>query len=161
MLNSVSKLLNFTALLCVGAVAIALISQYVYGMQPCAWCVLQRLIYLSIAIVCWLGVLARNRAAARSVAALVAVALSVGGMAAAWYQYRVAANLFSCDQTFADRFMVNSGLDAHVPWLFGIFASCMDAKVEVLGLEYALWSLMLFFVTGLLCATALVRGIRA
>ncbi|MGE8618648.1 MAG: disulfide bond formation protein B, partial [Achromobacter spanius] len=30
--------------------------------------------------------------------------------------------------------------------IFGIFATCMDAKVQVLGLEYALWSLALFVV---------------
>ena len=160
MLNSVPKLLKLIALLCIAAVVTALISQYVFGMQPCAWCVLQRLIYLSIAIVCGVGLLSERMAAARTAATGIALAFSAGGMAAAWYQYRVAANLFSCDQTFADRFMVSSGLDANVPWLFGILASCMDARVEIMGLEYALWSLMLFAVISLLCVAALIRSAR-
>ncbi|NYT60935.1 disulfide bond formation protein B [Alcaligenaceae bacterium] len=156
--NGTSKLLHLIALLCVAAVAIALVSQHVFGMQPCAWCVLQRLIFIAIAIVCWLGLLLGRRSAGiRRLAALLVATLSVGGIIAAWYQYTVAANLFSCAQTFADRFMVQSGLDAALPWLFGIFATCSDAKVSLLGLEYALWGLGLFVVTGVLAAVALLR----
>ena len=70
----------------------------------------------------------------------------LSGIAAAWYQYSVAANMLSCDQTFADRFMTGIGLESAVPWLFGIYATCMDAKVPVLGIEYALWSLALFVI---------------
>lgn len=156
--NSTSKLLHIIALLCVAAVAIALVSQHVFGMQPCAWCVLQRFIFLVIALVCWLGLLLGRRSAIMGrVTALLAVLLSAGGIAAAWYQYTVAAHMFSCDLTFADRFMVKSGLDASLPWLFGIFATCMDARVSLLGLEYALWGLGLFAVTGILAIMALLR----
>lgn len=158
MSNCTSKLLHVIALLCLAAVAIALVSQHVFGMQPCAWCVLQRLIFLAIAAVCWLGLLLGRRIAAIGrISALLAALLSIGGIAAAWYQYTVAANLFSCDMTFADRFMVKSGLDANVPWLFGIFASCMDARVDLLGVEYSLWGLGLFIVTGVLALIALLR----
>ncbi|NGM88391.1 disulfide bond formation protein B [Parapusillimonas sp. SGNA-6] len=150
-----STLLHLIALLSVAAVAVALVSQHVFGMRPCAWCVFQRLIFLAIAAVAWLSVLAgRYTAVLRRAGAVVAALLSVGGIVAAWYQYTVAAKLFSCDLTFADRFMVQSGLDSGVPWLFGIFASCMDARVELLGVEYALWSMGLFVVTGILAAVA-------
>ena len=154
MSTTTSRLLSLIALLCLAAVAIALVSQHVFGMQPCAWCVLQRLIFLAIGAVCLLGVLLgrRNNATAR-IAAGVSAVLSVGGIAAAWYQYTVAANMFSCDLTFADRFMVQTGLDAALPWLFGIFATCMDARVDLLGLEYALWGLGLFCVTAVLSIT--------
>lgn len=146
------------ALLCLAAVAIALVSQHVFDMQPCAWCVLQRLIFIAIAIVCGLGLLAgRIAAGLRRIAALVAVLLSVAGVATAWHQYTVAAKLFSCDMTFADRFMVTSGLDGALPWLFGIYASCMDARVDLLGIEYALWGLGLFVVLGVMGLFALLR----
>jgi disulfide bond formation protein DsbB len=56
----------------------------------------------------------------------------------------VAAKLLSCDQTFADKFISATGLDGAVPSVFGIYATCMDAVVKVLGVEYALWSLALF-----------------
>lgn len=143
----------------VGAVGIALISQHVYDMPPCAWCVLQRLIYLGIAVICWLGLaVSRVRPSAARATCAIAVIAAAGGMVAAWYQYTVAAEMFSCAHTFADRFMVQSGLDAGVPWLFGIYATCMDARVELLGIEYALWSLALFAILALLgLAGALMR----
>ena len=75
-----TRLLNLIALLCVAAVAVALVSQHVFGLRPCAWCVLQRLIYLAIAVVCWLGVLLARFSALRQLASAVAAALGIGGM---------------------------------------------------------------------------------
>ncbi|MGB6102581.1 MAG: disulfide bond formation protein B [Pusillimonas sp.] len=156
-----ARTLHLTALLCVAALTVALVSQHVFDMQPCAWCVLQRLIFAVIALVCWLGLLAgRIAAGLHRLAALLVLGLGAGGAVAAWYQHTVAAKMFSCDMTFADRFMVQSGLDANVPWLFGIFASCMDARVDLLGVEYALWSLGLFVLIAVLGLLALLRRAR-
>ena len=156
-----SRILHLIALLCVTALTFALVSQHVFDMQPCAWCVLQRLVFAVIALVCWGGLLAgRIAAGLRRLAALLVIGLSIAGVTAAWYQYTVAAKMFSCDMTFADRFMVQSGLDANVPWLFGIFASCMDARVDLLGIEYALWSLGLFVVMAVLGLAALLQRAR-
>lgn len=139
------RLLRLIALFCFGAVGLALVSQHVFDMPPCAWCVMQRLIYLVIGVIALVGGFGGGRALTRLCGALAAL-LSLSGIAAAWYQYSVAANMLSCDQTFADRFMTGIGLESAVPWLFGIYATCMDAKVPVLGIEYALWSLTLFVV---------------
>lgn len=124
----------------------ALVSQHVFGMMPCAWCVFQRLIYLAIAAACALGAIGNPGKFRVRMGLLATLALSAGGIMAARYQINVAANMFSCAQTFADQFMTRSGLDGGVPWLFGIFASCMDAKVDLLGVEYAVWSLTLFWI---------------
>ncbi len=154
MFSSRQRLLLLIAVLCFAAVGLALVSQHVFDMPPCAWCVLQRLIYLAIGVVALAGAFAG--AIARVCAALGAL-LGVGGIAAAWYQYDVAAQMFSCSQTFADRFMSGSGLDGAVPWLFGIYASCMDASVDLLGVEYVLWSLALFVVLVIAALRALLR----
>ncbi|CAB3946918.1 Disulfide bond formation protein B [Achromobacter insolitus] len=139
------RLLRLIALFCFGAVGVALVSQHIFDMPPCAWCVMQRLIYLVIGVIALVGGFGGGRVLTRLCGALTAL-LSLSGIAAAWYQYSVAANMLSCDQTFADRFMTGIGLESAVPWLFGIYATCMDAKVPVLGIEYALWSLALFVI---------------
>ena len=55
--------------------------------------------------------------------------------------------------------MTGIGLDGSVPWLFGIYATCMDAVVPVLGIEYALWSLALFVILLVMAlAAAFGRG---
>lgn len=135
------RLLWVIAVFCFSAIGIALISQYYFDMPPCAWCVLQRLIFLVIGVIALIG--ANVRVFARLCTGLCAL-FAISGMAAAWYQYDVAAHMFSCDLTFADQFMNASGLDASAPWLFGIYASCMDAMVDLFGIEYALWSLAMF-----------------
>jgi len=152
-----SRLLHLVALLCVGAVGFALISQYAFDMRPCAWCVFQRLIYLVIALVCWLSLGLQNLHALVQTGKLLVPALALGGAVSAWYQVDVAAEMFSCDLTFADRVMVQSGLDGALPWLFGIQAACIDARVSLLGVEYAIWSLILFLVLTLLGILALAR----
>ena len=140
------------------AVFIALISQYQFDMQPCAWCVFQRFIYLLIASVCFAGVFIFPSRLGRAVTAAVSLGLCLGGITAAWYQAQVASNSFSCAQTLADQFVSRLGLDETMPWLFGIYASCMDARVKVFGLEYAYWSLFLFVMLGAM-STALIRGV--
>jgi len=142
------------AALCLAAVGVALVSQYHYDMPPCAWCVLQRLIYLVIAALALAGALAPERA--RRVVLLTCLLLAAAGIVAAAYQHSVAAQSLSCAMTFADRFMTATGLDAALPWLFGIYATCMDAAVTVLGVEYALWSLTLFAAIGAVALAGLV-----
>ena len=154
--SSRKRLLLLISSLSFAAIGVALVSQHVYDYPPCAWCVFQRLIYLAVGVVALLG--AAGGAVAARIAGVLAAILSAGGMVAAWYQYTVAARMLSCDQTFADRFMVSTGLDGAVPWLFGIFATCMDASVEVLGVEYALWSLALFAIVLLLSLATIFRG---
>ena len=156
-----NRILHLIALICVASVGAALVSQHMFGMPPCAWCVFQRLIFLAIALVCWAGVLlSRWVRPARPLAAMLAVLGAVGGLVAGWYQHTVAAQMFSCDRTLADRFMVDSGLDAGIPWLFGIFATCMDARVELLGVEYVVWAMMVFVIVGALAVTALLKARR-
>lgn len=146
-----TRLLHLIAVICVAAVAAALASQHLFDMPPCAWCVFQRLLFLVIAVVCWAGVLlARIWPPAPRVAGGLTGLIAVGGVISGWYQHTVAAQMFSCDRTFADHFMVNSGLDAAIPWLFGIFATCMDAQVKLLGVEYVLWAVATFVLVGIL-----------
>lgn len=145
------------AFLCLAGVGIALVSQYGFDMQPCAWCVLQRLILLVIALICILSMLAPGSRSIRALAAFMVCALGIAGMIAAWYQYTVASQMFSCDQTFADKFIADLGLDAALPQLFGIYATCMDARVSILGIEYALWALALFGLCTLLGLVSLMR----
>ena len=147
--------LALIALFSFGALAAALVSQYVFFMQPCAWCVLQRLIYLVIGVLAMVGLIG-GRPLAR-LAALLAAALSICGLVAAWYQYSVAAHLETCAQTFADRFISGLGLDASVPKLFGIYAMCKDAMVKVLGVEYVVWSMALFALILLVALAALFK----
>jgi len=144
------------ALACLAAVGAALLSQHAFGMQPCPWCVLQRVIFLAIAIACGLG-LAWRSAAGRRAGAGVALLFALGGVAAALWQHFQAAASASCNLTLADKIVSRwLQLDALAPDVFEARASCADAAVDLLGVPYDFWSLALFVAI----AVVLVRLLR-
>ena len=126
------------------AVLIALISQHVYDMQPCAWCVTQRMLYLLIAALSFWRSRGQSSRTKLAVFFALIIAVALAGVTAALYQAQVASHSFSCAQSLADQIMTKTGLESALPWLFGIYASCMDARITLFGLEYAYWSLALF-----------------
>lgn len=134
------------------AVAAALVSQHVFDMQPCPWCVLQRVIFVAIALVALAGWLVHAAAPRRLFAALVLV-LAGCGVAAALWQHFVAASSVSCNLTLADRIVSALGLDSLEPRVFAAYASCADAAVKLLGISYEFYSLALYL---LLAAAALL-----
>lgn len=143
---------------CIAAVGIALVSQHVYGMQPCPWCVLQRVIFVAIAIACVTGLLWRG-AMGRRIAGGLSLALALGGIAAALWQHFQAASSASCNLTLADRIVSNwLGLDSLWPDVFSPRASCAEAAVDLLGVPYDLWSLALFVVIALALLRLLSGG---
>jgi disulfide bond formation protein DsbB len=143
------------ALVCAAAIAAALVSQHVFDMQPCPWCVLQRLIYVLIGMA-GLAAWAANAVPLRRVALVLALLLAGSGVAAALWQHFVAAASASCNLTLADKILAQLGLDASLPEVFQPRASCADAAVDLLGVPYALWSLALFVLLG----AAAVFGLR-
>ena len=145
------------ALLSLGALAAALVSQHVYDMQPCPWCVLQRGIFVVIALACVLGLLWRS-AAGRITSASLIFLLSASGVAAAAWQHFVAAKSASCNLTLADKIVSALKLDTLLPAVFSATASCADAAVNLLGVPYAFWAMGLF--AGL-AAAGLRQMIRA
>ena len=154
---SASRLLLAMAALCVAAVGIALVSQHVFDMQPCPWCILQRIIYLAIAALCLIGAAVSAGLVRRGIGVLTLL-LALGGGASALYQDLVASKSASCNLTFADRVISALGLDGTCPPLLQVTANCSDAAVSVLGVPYAYWSLALFIVMAAASLSVVMRG---
>jgi disulfide bond formation protein DsbB len=152
---SSAPLFAFVAIASFGALIAALVSQHAFGMDPCPWCTLQRLIFLAIGAFALLGLVWRGAAGSR-VAGTFALLLAACGFAAALWQQLVAARSASCNLTLADRIMAASQLDRLLPDVFEARASCADAAVSLLGVPYGYWSAALFVV----CAVALLRILR-
>lgn len=140
---------------CLAAVAAALVSQHVFDMQPCPWCILQRLVFVLIGLAALAAAFAGG-VVRRLLGALV-VLLALAGVAAALYQNLVASKSDSCALTLADRLVRSLGLDRALPPVFEVRGNCADAAVDLLGVPYELWSLALFVLLGL-GALRLLRG---
>lgn len=130
-----------------GAIAAALFTQHALDMQPCPWCVLQRLVFAVVGLVALCG-LAWRSPLGRGMAALLILLLSASGVAAALWQYFVAAPGASCNLTLADRIVSGLRLDALLPAVFQATATCADAAVNMLGVPYEAWSLGAFVLIG-------------
>lgn len=147
------------ALICLGSMAAlgaALIAQHQFGIRPCAWCVMQRGVFLLIGLVAGLAWLARGQRLLRSLGLILVLALAVAGVAAAGFQHEVANKLASCDLTLADRIV--SGLDLETLWpsVFMVTATCADAaQYRLLGLGYEIWSGLLYLGIAVLAFLAL------
>ncbi len=151
---------------CLGAVGAALVSQYAFDMQPCPWCILQRVQFLAIALVCGVALMTQ-RVVPRLLFCVLALLLSLAGMATALWQHFVANNAFSCSLSLADRIISGLALDQLMPAVLAPRAGCTDGRVELWGVSYELWSLTLFgIIAGVLGTIVLTlcrsvgRGLR-
>jgi disulfide bond formation protein DsbB len=151
-----TALLLGMAVLSLGAVAVAIWTQHALGMEPCPWCVLQRLIFVAIALVI-LPALVWRRGFVQFTSALLALALALSGVAAALWQHFVAAVSSSCNMTLADHIVSGLGLDGLLPEVFQARASCADAAVRLWGLPYEAWSLILFMLLSMLALRMVMR----
>ena len=147
------------AVLCVLAVAAALVSQHVFDMRPCPWCILQRLIFLTIALLCVVAAFVPARRVRIGLHALTLLA-AVSGIVAAVYQHEVASKMFSCNLTFADTVINTLGLESLWPAMFQVTATCAEAAVSLLGVPFEFWSLALFALLALAAAALLLRSVR-
>ncbi len=147
------------AVLSLGAVAVALVSQYRFGMQPCPWCTLQRLLFLLIAALALVSAWRPTGWTARISVGLCLLFVGAGVASALW-QHLVASQSASCALTLADRILEALGLMKLLPSVFEPKGSCADAAVRLLGLPYEMWSLSLFLVCGGLLLVLLRLGLR-
>jgi disulfide bond formation protein DsbB len=151
-----TRLFALVAVVSFGAVGVALVSQHAFAMEPCPWCVLQRLVFIAIGLLALIGLAWRSVMATR-VAAGLGLVLAACGVAAALWQHFVAARSQSCNLTLADKIVTATQLDRLLPDVFEARASCADAAVSLLGVPYAFWAAIVF----LACAVALLRILRA
>ena len=153
--TAATSMLAFVAIVSLGAIVAALVSQHAFGMEPCPWCILQRLIFAAIGVLALVALAIRATTSTRIVAGL-GVLLSLAGIAAALWQQFVAAKSASCNLTLADKIVGWTQLDRLVPEAFEARASCADAAVNLLDVPYAIWAAVAFVV----CAVALVRALK-
>jgi protein dithiol:quinone oxidoreductase len=155
-------LMALIGLACASSVVIAVSAQHLWEMQPCPWCILQRMIFIVIALLSLLAAAQPIHGLRRVLAALV-VPLAGCGVAAALWQHFVAAQSSSCALTLADRIITAVSLDQRWPEVFEVRASCADAAVNLAGIPFEFWSLALFALVGVLalaCALAAPRHAR-
>lgn len=141
-------LLTGLGLACAASVVAALVAQHRFGMEPCPWCILQRILFIVVAALSLVAA-AMPHALARRLLSVLILPLAVSGMASALWQHFVAAKSNSCALTLADKVITFLALDTRWPEAFEVRASCADAAASILGVPFEFWSLALFALAGI------------
>jgi disulfide bond formation protein DsbB len=132
------------------------------NLAACPLCILQRMVYLALALVALLG-LALTSKRSKALPALLNVALAGTGAFIAAYQVwlqRFATNI-SCtaNAPWWEEFVYWAG--EKVPLLFEATGLCSEAGWKFLGLAIADWSLLAFTGLLILALIALTKSLRS
>jgi disulfide bond formation protein DsbB len=161
--SPVAAILAAAGALSLVALGIALVAQHGYDIQPCAWCVMQRIVLIAVAAAALAGAIGARISprAAGLVAGAVLLALSAGGAVAAWHQHTVASKQLSCAFTWADRTLMSLQLDAWWPAMFRVGATCADAaRSTLLGLPFEVWGGAWFAFVAVAAVAVLAISVR-
>lgn len=154
------RLLALCAFVSLGGVAVGLVLQHQFGMEPCAWCVVQRMFYVLVGGFS-LAALALGGMPIAALGAMLLADLSATlGLASALFHQFVAARPGGCGITIADKFLMATSLHEHLPWLMNPTAMCDEANQPLLGVPFAVWSIALFTLLLIGVGFALVGALR-
>jgi protein dithiol:quinone oxidoreductase len=145
------------AAVCLALVGAALYLQHVQNMPPCPLCVIQRYLYLAIAIACLAGASTSQPKFGAGLGLLGALGgLGVVGK----HLYVLAHPGFSCGIDPMETVLNKIPTATALPWLFRADGLCEDARDTLLGLSVPAWSAVWFAILTASLAWLLARRSR-
>lgn len=140
------------------AVGFAYGSQHLWSdVLPCAWCALQRLLFLALALSLAGDSFLESRRLRIEGAATIrtsrlpelllrgaAMLLAILGLTAALWQALHASKAASCSRSLAEQVLSALMLPEAWPGMFAPYANCNESSGVVLGLPWPMWSAVLF-----------------
>lgn len=151
------RLLAFIALACIALLAFGLYLQHAVGLEPCPMCIVQRYLFILVALAAGIGA-ALPSAATRWVGSLMALLSFTGAGVAArqswlqWFPPEIATcgrDLFGMIESFP--------LKRVIPMVFRGSGDCSAVDWTFLGLSIANWSFLNFVLVGVIGLALLLR----
>ncbi|RYE92104.1 MAG: disulfide bond formation protein B [Oxalobacteraceae bacterium] len=151
------KILLLIAAVSLALVGAALYLQHAKDMLPCPLCIIQRYLFLGVAIFSLVGAFASKF----KVWAGVALLSALGGLGVAGkHLYVLAHPGFSCGIDPMETVLNKIPTATLLPWVFRADGLCEAALDDVLGLSVPQWSALWFVILGLSLVWVLVRRAR-
>ena len=126
---------------CLALVGAALYLQHVKDLLPCPLCVIQRYLFLAIALCCFVGALGDKP----RLGAGLGLAGALGGLGVVGKHLWVLAHPgFSCGIDPMETILNKIPTATALPWLFRADGLCEDARDTLLGLSIPQWSAIWF-----------------
>ena len=150
------------ALTCIGLLAFGLYLQHEIGLEPCPMCIVQRYLFVLVALLALAAASWPARRAGLVLGGVIVVLAGAGAFVAArqswlqWYPPEVA----SCGRDLYGM-IENFPLQRAIPMIFRGSGDCAAVDWTFLGGSLANWSFVVFCAITLLCSTLLWRRVRA
>jgi disulfide bond formation protein DsbB len=156
MIKSRSLLLAIASV-CIALIGAALYLQHVKGLLPCPLCVIQRYLFLAIALCCLVGAIGDKPRIGAGLGLLGAL----GGLGVVGKHLWVLAHPgLSCGIDPMTTALNKIPTATMMPWMFQADGLCEDARDTVLGLSIPQWSALWFVLLTAALVYLLVRRSR-
>jgi len=157
-LDQPRRLLALIAIGCTSLLAFGLYLQHATGLEPCPMCIVQRYVFILIALAAAVGAGLRAPVAARRTGAVLLLLALLGAFVAArqsWLQW-FPPEVYACGRDLYG--MIESfPLSRVIPMIFRGSGDCSAVDWTFLGLSIANWSFLNFVLVGMSGALLLRR----
>jgi len=141
------RLFTLIFVVCIGLLGFALYLQHVEKLDPCPWCVVQRLGFMLVGLIALVGALHRPAAIGRVVYAIFGFVAAAAGAAAAAYHLHLQSDperAAKCVGSPVERILDQLDLGRMIPPLLQYDGPCTLKPWSFLGLSIPGWSLVCF-----------------
>jgi disulfide bond formation protein DsbB len=142
-----SRLHTLILVACIALLGYGIYLQHWQGLDPCPWCVVQRLGFILVGLIALVGALHRPGPIGAVVyATLGAIAAAAGGAAAAYHVYVQSdpARATKCVGSPVERILDQLDVGSMIPPLLQYSGPCTPVSWSFLGLSIPEWSLVWF-----------------
>ena len=115
----IPQVLVLIGVISLGAVGVAAIAQYAFDMQPCPWCVLQRFIYIVVAVLALIGAFVSGTTRRIAVDLMGTLQAAAGGDLARVKRIVKVMSLVNSTSTFTEQHLVTNGCSELLGEIFG------------------------------------------
>ncbi len=133
-------------LLAIMGMGAALIAQYGFGLQPCPYCILQRVVLLGLIINASFFYIGQSSCLSEKFKKYNSYSyfyfnmlILIFALFTIVYQYFIASHSFSCELTWADQILQKTKLMDMMPSVFEPRASCAEAKFYIIGISFEIY----------------------
>jgi protein dithiol:quinone oxidoreductase len=150
-----SRIFTLVFVACVAILGFALYLQHVEYLDPCPWCIVQRLLFIVVGLICLAAALHRPGGLGATFYAILAAGTALAGAAAAGYQIYLQsdeARANACVGSAVERFLDQTNIGSWAPPLLQYDGPCTLKPWAFLWLSIPEWSLICFIVLGVVLA---------
>lgn len=150
-------------IVCLGLLGFAEYLQHGLGLDPCPWCIAQRLVYIAIALDALVAALHRPGPAGTMVYAGIGALLGLAGAVAAGYHIYLQNDpkrAASCIGSWLERALDASKIGKAIPPLLQYDGTCTPKPWSFLSLSIPEWSLVWFVILFIAFCVMLYRARR-